>query len=67
MRRWLALAVVAAVVALGAFAVTAWVAGGEEEAAPPPPTTPAPLARLKIIFPEGFTIRDMADRVAAVR
>ncbi len=29
-------------------------------------TTP-PLARLRIIFPEGFTRRDMADRVAAVR
>ena len=29
-------------------------------------TTP-PLARLRIIFPEGFTRREMADRVAAVR
>jgi UPF0755 protein len=69
MRRWLALVVVAAVVAIGAFAVTAWVAGEEDAAAPPPPTTtgPPPLERLKIIFPEGFTVRDMADRVAAVR
>jgi uncharacterized YceG family protein len=69
MRRALALVVVAAVVAIGAFAVTAWVAGGDDDAAPPPPTTtgPQPLARLKIIFPEGFTVRDMADRVAAVR
>ncbi len=28
---------------------------------------PPPLARLRIIFPEGFTRREMADRVAAVR
>ena len=35
--------------------------------APPPVETTAPLARLRIIFPEGFTHRDMADRVAAVR
>jgi UPF0755 protein len=33
---------------------------------PPPETTPA-IARLRIIFPEGFTRREMADRVAAVR
>jgi UPF0755 protein len=29
--------------------------------------TTAPLARLRIIFPEGFTRRDMAERVGAVR
>jgi UPF0755 protein len=39
---------------------------GEEPAPPPVETTP-PLARLRIIFPEGFTRREMADRVAAVR
>ena len=32
----------------------------------PTETTP-PLARLRIIFPEGFTRREMAERVAAVR
>jgi uncharacterized YceG family protein len=66
--RWLALAVTVLVVAVGAFAVTAWVSGGEEDE-PPPPTTaaPKPLARLRIIFPEGFTVAEMADRVAAVR
>jgi UPF0755 protein len=69
MRRFLALVVVAGVIAIGAFALTAWVAGGDDEAAPAPPTTtgPPPLQRLKIIFPEGFTVRDMAERVAAVR
>ena len=35
--------------------------------AAPAVETTAPLARLRIIFPEGFTRRDMADRVAAVR
>jgi len=69
MRRVLALVAAVALVAVGAFAATAWISGGGDEAAPPPPTTtgPPPLARLKIIFPEGFTVRDMADRVAAVR
>ncbi len=39
---------------------------GDEPAPPPVETTP-PLARLRIIFPEGFTRREMADRVEAVR
>jgi UPF0755 protein len=38
-----------------------------DEPAPPPVETQPPLARLRIIFPEGFTRREMADRVAAVR
>jgi peptidoglycan lytic transglycosylase G len=37
-----------------------------DEPAPAVETQP-PLARLRIIFPEGFTRRDMADRVDAVR
>ncbi len=69
MRRAGAFAGVMAVVAVGALAAIAWVAGGDDEAAPPPSTStgPPPLERLQIIFPEGFTVRDMADRVAAVR
>jgi uncharacterized YceG family protein len=68
MRRVVALAVAAAVVAVGAFATAAWVAGGDDETTVAPTTTaPQPLARLRIIFPEGFTIEEMADRVAAVR
>ncbi|MET0560569.1 MAG: endolytic transglycosylase MltG [Gaiellaceae bacterium] len=39
---------------------------GDEPAPAPVETTP-PLARLRIIFPEGFTRREMADRVEAVR
>ena len=34
---------------------------------PPPPATPPPLARLHVIFPEGFTRREMAERVGVVR
>ncbi len=52
-------ALVLAVLLLGACS-------GGEEAAEPVQTTPPP-ARLHIIFPEGFTRREMADRVAAVR
>jgi len=65
--RWIAIAVTVVVVAVGAFGIAAWVGGGDED--PPPPTTaaPKPLARLRIIFPEGFTVAEMADRVDAVR
>jgi len=38
--------------------------GGDD---PPPPEPPPPLQRLHVIFPEGFTRREMADRVDAVR
>jgi uncharacterized YceG family protein len=65
--RVLAIGAAAVVVAVAAFGVTAWIAGGDEEAAAPVTTAPAPPARLRIIFPEGFTISEMADRVAAVR
>jgi len=49
--------------------VTLVLAGCGSDEAPPPPTTetePA-LQELGIIFPEGFTRAEMADRVAAVR
>ena len=67
MTRWLSLAAAVLVVAVGAFAAAAWVAGGDAEEPPPATTAPAPLARLRIIFPEGFAIAEMANRVAAVR
>ncbi len=42
--------------------------GGGEAAAPPTVTEPVEIVQpLRIIFPEGFTVRDMGDRVAAVR
>ena len=58
----------ARIVALGLVALALALAGcmGDEPAAEPIETTPPP-ARLRIIFPEGFTRREMADRVAAVR
>ena len=65
-RRLAALGVVGAVVALTWFAISS-VAGNDEE--PPMPTTTAALARpkpLKIVFPEGFTRREMAARISAV-
>jgi uncharacterized YceG family protein len=58
---------------VGALAGIAWgvvsvVGAGEESAPPPPPTTPpAPAGpTLRIVFPEGFTRAEMADRIGAV-
>jgi UPF0755 protein len=61
------LAAVALLVVLGA---AGWAGAAllRNDSAPPPPTeTAPPLARLRVIFPEGFTRAEMADRVAAVR
>jgi UPF0755 protein len=68
-RRAAALAVI--LVALGgiAWGVSAAVGGGSE---PPPPPPPPPRAAaparkvLHIVFPEGFTRRQMAERITAV-
>jgi UPF0755 protein len=53
---------------LAAFVLVAAALAGcmGDESAPAVETQP-PLERLRIIFPEGFTRRDMADRVDAVR
>jgi len=61
------LAALAVLVVLGA---AGWAGAAllRDDSAPPPPTeTAPPLARLRVIFPEGFTRAEMADRVAAVR
>jgi UPF0755 protein len=64
LRRVVAGLAVAGVLAGGAWLGVSLVRAGE----PPPPTeTEPPLARLRVIFPEGFTRREMADRVDAVR
>jgi UPF0755 protein len=64
-RRAVALLAMLALVAFVAGAAMA-VLGGDEEAAPP--AAPAPVAPkpLKIIFPEGFTRTQMAERIGEV-
>jgi UPF0755 protein len=60
----------ASLVLLGILAVVGLASASflRDDDPPPPPTETVPaLARLRIIFPEGFTRREMADRVAAVR
>jgi UPF0755 protein len=56
-------------VVLAAFGAAGWAGASllRDEPSPPPVETAPPLARLRIIFPEGFTRREMADRVGAVR
>ena len=68
-RRALALAALAGVVALAGWAAAASVRSvGEEETAAPTTTAARPRLPkpLRIIFPEGFTRREMADRIGAV-
>jgi UPF0755 protein len=56
------------VAAVAALCVAALVlAGCMQDDSPPPVATTPTLERLRIIFPEGFTRREMADRVEAVR
>ena len=67
--RWLR-RVVVVVVAAGVLGAAGWAGASllRNESPPPPPTdTGPPLQRLRVIFPEGFTRDEMADRVAAVR
>jgi len=67
MTRALALVVAVAVLSVGVFAALTWVTGDEEAAPVVTATQPEPLRRLLVIFPEGFNVREMAARVAAVR
>ena len=56
------LAAVAGIAWLGAQAL-----GSSSESAPPPPVpAPPPPKPLKIVFPEGFTAEEMAQRITAV-
>src|SRR5918992_2863966 len=65
LRRLVAGVAVLAILGGGAWAGASLVRGDEELA---PTTEAAPvLERLRIIFPEGFTVSEMADRVSAVR
>ncbi|HUH15871.1 MAG TPA: endolytic transglycosylase MltG [Gaiellaceae bacterium] len=63
---------IAAGLLLGFFAVALYFAlglraGDAEEAAPPPVTTAPPPVILRVVFPEGFTRKEMVQRVAEVR
>ncbi len=59
-------------VLLGVLAFVAWLGalalGAVRESTPPPPATtaPPPPDPLRIVFPEGFTIDQMAERITAV-
>jgi UPF0755 protein len=55
-------------VALGGWLAATAVRGVAAERPPPPPETtePPPLPTLRVVFPEGFTRRQMAERIAAV-
>jgi UPF0755 protein len=62
----------AAVLLLGFFGLALWLGvsalgGGDEEAAPPATTATPPAPSLKIVFPEGFTRKEMVARAGAVR
>jgi peptidoglycan lytic transglycosylase G len=63
-RRTFAVLAIAGILAGGAWAGASLVRGDDP---PPPTTTTPPLQTLRVIFPEGFTRREMADRVDAVR
>ncbi len=69
-RRLVAVALLVGFLGLGVWLATAAV-GGESapEVAPTtaPATVPKPLPVLRVVFPEGFTRRQMVERVAAVR
>jgi len=55
------------VLAVGLVLVAVLLSGCRHDDAVSPVETAPPLARLRIIFPEGFTRREMAERVGAVR
>jgi uncharacterized YceG family protein len=67
-RRLLALALIGAVIGLGAWLAISAVdtIDASDDPQPPPVTTVAAPAVLRIIFPEGFTRAQMAARVGAV-
>ena len=65
---------VAALLLIGFIGLGLWLGmealGSDEEAAPPPPPPTAVVPKpviLRIVFPEGFTRRDMVRRVGEVR
>jgi peptidoglycan lytic transglycosylase G len=68
MSRTRAILGVSVVLLAAGLGLGAWLGTSRSDEPPPPTTTaPPPLERLRIIFPEGFTVREMGQRVAAVR
>jgi UPF0755 protein len=67
-RRGIGIAVILALLAFFGWLALSLARGGDDTAAPPTTTAAvAPPKPLRIVFPEGFTRRDMAKRVSAVR
>ena len=71
-RRLMLRRVLATIVLLAVLGGATWLGasalGGEDPPPPPPTTVAAPVEKtLRVIFPEGFTRRQMADRVGEVR
>jgi UPF0755 protein len=68
-RRLVALAVLLVFLGLAAWLAVAGVGSVRDRVSPPPPppAAPPPPKPLRIIFPEGFTRREMAGRVGAVK
>jgi UPF0755 protein len=69
MRRLLALVVLLGFLGLAAWLAVAGIGSVRDRVAPPPPApvVAPPPKPLKIVFPEGFTRREMAERVGAVK
>jgi UPF0755 protein len=72
-RRMLVRRMVALALLLGFLGFAVWLAMGgmdsvrDRVSPPPPPVAPPPPKPLKIVFPEGFTRREMGQRVSAVK
>jgi uncharacterized YceG family protein len=66
-RRRRAAALAVAALAVAGLVVALAACGGDDATTPTTTAGPAPPQTLAIIFPEGFTVRDMGERVAAVR
>lgn len=66
LRRLVALAAALALVAVGAYLVVSLGFSPRHVAATAPATTPPPPKPFRVVFPEGFTRAQMAERVQAV-
>jgi uncharacterized YceG family protein len=66
LRRVAALGVLALLIAAATAIALLATGGGKQEVAPVTTAAPPPPKPLRIVFPEGFTIEQMADRITAV-